>query len=549
MEKRFIVAIVLSAAVLFLWQAVFVKKPVPTPAPAVETLEKLSIPQAEPMKEAPSSETEPVAAVQEPLQPVSGEREQEIVVDTSLYRAIWSNKGAVLKSWVLKKYQDDEGGDLDLISKRSLETKIYPLFLTTDDESFDTLVNRAVYQPSMAQIELVDGETAELRLIYADDKGNSVEKIFSFSGGSYVVDVSLSVRRSGQPLEAAFVWGPSFGNLTEAELKNRLGGGTGTAFFTQNKVARINEAKVNPDKPNAFNYIQWSAYENNYFSAIFIQDFQKSSAAFIQRQSDQIVDSFLAVNRVQKVFIGPKDLEILADWGYQTKKIVKFGLFSFISEILYRGLKIIHGAIPNWGIAIILLTILVKIIFFPLTYSSTKSMAKMQEIQPKVKAIKAKYKKAKQDIAQRRKMNEETMALYKEHSINPAGGCLPLLIQIPIFWGFFRLLAVAIEFRHAPFLLWITDLSMKDPFYVTPILMGITQFISQKMTPTSADSSQQKMMLIMPVVMTFFFMNFQSGLVLYWLTNNVLQIAQQYIMNRMRQKQKRDQHGKQRKKA
>ncbi|MFH2041411.1 MAG: membrane protein insertase YidC, partial [Acidobacteriota bacterium] len=277
MEKRFLFAIVLSFVVLFLWQAVFLKKPVPTPAPAVETLEKLSIPQAEPVKEAPSSDTEPAATVQEPLQPVSGEREQEIVVDTSLYRAVWSNKGAVLKSWILKKYQDDEGGDLDLISKRSLETKIYPLFLTTDDESFDTLVNRAVYQPSMAQIELVDGETAELRLIYADDKGNSVEKIFSFSGGSYVVDVSLSVRRSGQPLEAAFVWGPSFGNLTEAELKNRLGGGTGTAFFTQNKVARINEAKVNPDKPNAFNYIQWSAYENNYFAAIFIQDFQKSS--------------------------------------------------------------------------------------------------------------------------------------------------------------------------------------------------------------------------------------------------------------------------------
>jgi len=140
------------------------------------------------------------------------------------------------------------------------------------------------------------------------------------------------------------------------------------------------------------------------------------------------------------------------------------------------------------------------------------------------------------------------MKLYKEHGVNPAGGCLPILIQLPIFWGFFRLLIVAIEFRHSPFILWISDLSVKDPYYVTPILMGITQFISQKMTPTSADPTQRKMMLIMPVVMTVFFMNFQSGLVLYWLTNNVLQIGQQFIMNRFMHKEKRESHGKRRKK-
>jgi YidC/Oxa1 family membrane protein insertase len=171
-------------------------------------------------------------------------------------------------------------------------------------------------------------------------------------------------------------------------------------------------------------------------------------------------------------------------------------------------------------------------------------MSKMQEIQPKIKALRAKYKKAKQDINQRRQMNEEMMKLYKEHGINPAGGCLPILVQIPVFWGFFRLLVVAIEFRQSPFILWIKDLSVHDPYYVTPILMGATQFISQKMTPTSADPAQAKMMLIMPVVMTFFFMNFQSGLVLYWLTNNCLQIGQQYIMNRMMAKKKRESHGK-----
>ena len=174
-------------------------------------------------------------------------------------------------------------------------------------------------------------------------------------------------------------------------------------------------------------------------------------------------------------------------------------------------------------------------------------MAKMQELQPKIKALRAKYKKAKQDIEQRRQMNEEMMKLYKEHGVNPAGGCLPLLIQLPVFWGVFRMLVVAVEFRHSPFALWITDLSVKDPYYITPILMGATQFIQQKMTPTTADPAQARMMLIMPVVMTVFFMNFQSGLILYWLTTNVLQIAQQALMNRMNAAKKRESDGKRRK--
>jgi YidC/Oxa1 family membrane protein insertase len=160
-------------------------------------------------------------------------------------------------------------------------------------------------------------------------------------------------------------------------------------------------------------------------------------------------------------------------------------------------------------------------------------MAKMADLQPKIKALRSKYKKAKTDIDERRKMNEEMMALYKQNGVNPAGGCLPLLIQLPVFWGVFRMLVVAVEFRHAPFVFWIQDLSMKDPLLITPILMGITQFISQKMTPTSADPSQAKMMLLMPFVMTIFFLNFQSGLVLYWLTTNVLQIGQQALMNKM----------------
>jgi YidC/Oxa1 family membrane protein insertase len=239
------------------------------------------------------------------------------------------------------------------------------------------------------------------------------------------------------------------------------------------------------------------------------------------------------VTEPRKAFIGPKSADALKAFGYGTKKVINFGMFGSIAEILLVAVKFFHDLVPNWGVAIIFLTIVIKILFFPLTYSSTKSMAKMADLQPKIKAIRAKYKKAKSDIGQRREMNEEMMKLYKEQGVNPAGGCLPLLIQLPVFWGVFRMLVVAVEFRHAPFALWINDLSMKDPYWVTPILMGITQFISQKMTPTSAEPSQAKMMLIMPFVMTIFFINFQSGLVLYWLTTNVLQIGQQALMNKM----------------
>jgi len=175
-------------------------------------------------------------------------------------------------------------------------------------------------------------------------------------------------------------------------------------------------------------------------------------------------------------------------------------------------------------------------------------MAKMADLQPKIKALRNKYKKSKTDIDERRKMNEEMMALYKQNGVNPAGGCLPILIQIPFFFGIFKMLQSAIEFRHSPWMLWIGDLSVKDPTYVTPILMGVTQFISQKMTPSTADPSQTKMMLLMPVIMTFFFLNFQSGLILYWLTSNVLQIGQQALMNSLMHRKKGESNGKSRKK-
>ena len=563
MEKRVLVAIVLSFLVLVLYQAVFFKKkPQPEiPAESITEIEKK--PEQRPYaKESPEIE----GTIQEKEQPreealpqiISSQAEEEITIDTSLYQATWSNRGGVLKSWKLKKHKDENKEDLELVSRLSSEVKIYPFSLRTDDSSFDSLINNSLYQPSNLELGLSGGRVGEIRFQFADERGTRVEKILTFQDGKYDFDVQIDVWKYGQKVEPHIIWGPGFSNPSPDDTKRRLaGGGSGIAVYPPRKDDRLSELKYMPAKKwqdlvssnkNVFYFIQWAAYEDNYFAALFLTPYQQASVAFLREGPEENPYFLLSVTPPQKVFIGPKEYDTLVEFGNEAKRLVRFGMFGFISEILLKASKYFHRLIPNWGLSIIIITILIKILFFPLTYTSMRSMSKMQELQPKIKAIRARYKKAKTDMAQRRRMNEEVMKLYKEQGVNPAGGCLPMLIQIPVFFGFFRLLMVAIEFRQSPFILWITDLSAKDPFYVTPILMGVTQFISQKMTPTSADPTQARMMLMMPVIFTILFISFPSGLVLYWLTNNVLQIAQQYIMNRLREKEKRKTHGKRRKK-
>jgi len=550
MEKRLLIAIVLSFVVIFAYQALFIKKVPPPTEPVQEPLPQTEQPLP---KEFPETESLPESQVETKpqekpdFQPVSESVEEKIVVDTTLFRAEWTNRGAVLKSWRLKVYTDENEEPLELVPAQAADLGIYPFALNTDDPEFNAQINTALYRTSPASLVLQDGETGTVSFRFTDENENRVEKTLVFTGGEYTFDIEIKAWKNGRAVETRLSWGPGFGNPSEEEIKRRFGSSPGVAVYAGDKVHRIEEKKYKPET-GAFNFVRWAAYEDNYFAALFLTDPQKTSTLFRREEADQTPYFTLTLNHPVRGYIGPKDIDELTEFGGDAKSLIKFGFFGFIAEILLRAIKAIHNAVPNWGFSIIILTILIKIIFFPLTYSSTKSMAKMQELQPKVKALRAKYKKAKQDIALRRKMNEEMMKLYKEHGVNPAGGCLPMLIQLPIFWGFFRMLLISIEFRQSPFMLWINDLSVKDPYYVTPILMGVTQFISQKMTPTSADPTQQRMMLIMPVVMTIFFMNFQSGLVLYWLTNNILQIGQQYIMNRFLHKKKSETHGKKRKK-
>ena len=549
-EKRLLIAIVISFLILFLYQALFVKQ---EPQQTQKDLPQEAVTKSEPVPSKTQPEVTEKKEIQEAeptkleeIKPVSGEREKKVEINTSLYSAEWSNKGAVLKKWTLREYKDEKGGPMELVSDTSKEINRYPFSLQTDNPDFDDLINKALFKTSSTQLNLSNGESKELRFTYADEQGRKVEKTFTFYDGSYEIDVQTNIWKNNQRIEPNIVWGPSFGNLSSEAKQKRFGQQVGVSVYSGGKVDRHQEEKFDEEK-NTYNFVQWAGYESQYFTVLFFTSPQETSAAFLKQEINQVPYFFLTVNHVDKVYLGPKRYDILSEMDHDAKKLIKFGLFGFISEILYKAIKIVHQAFPNWGFSIIILTIIIKILFFPLTFSSTKSMAKMQELQPKIKALRSKYKKAKKDIDQRKRLNEETMKLYKKHGVNPAGGCLPILIQLPIFWGFFRLLIVAIEFRHSPFIFWIQDLSLKDPYYITPILMGITQFINQKMTPTAGDPTQKKMMLIMPVIMTIFFMNFQSGLVLYWLTNNVLQIGQQYIMNRLMKKKKKESHVKKRK--
>jgi len=550
MEKRLIVAIVLSFLVLVGYQLLFNKpKPAsqPAAAAAVEAPVEAEVKPAEPAGAVPA--VQPPAETKPAAEAVTAGAEKTLHVETSLYDATWTNRGAVLTSWKLHKHKarlpkskDEPIEELEMVNRLSAEVGRFPFSVQAEDKAVSDVLNAALFEVAETGLSLRDGEAGELRFVFSDGQGLQAEKTYKFTGGNYEVGLNIRVWKNGQDVPFMLLWGPGIGNPTPEELKQSYGSSKGLAALSGGKVFRLDERKYRPEA-SSLNFVDWAAYEENYFAALFFLPPQKGTAALVREMKDQTPLFFVAVSRPDSAFIGPKEFDRLRALGRDAKKLISFGFFGAIAEILLVAMKFFHRFIPNWGVSIIILTIIIKILFFPLTYSSSKSMAKMAELQPKVKALRAKYKKSKTDIAQRRQMNEEMMKLYKEHGVNPAGGCLPLLIQLPVFWGVFRMLVVAVEFRHSPFVFWIKDLSVKDPLYITPILMGVTQYISQKITPSSADPTQARMMLLMPVIMTVFFMTFQSGLILYWLTTNVLQIGQQAFMNRMMSRKKSENHG------
>ena len=305
---------------------------------------------------------------------------------------------------------------------------------------------------------------------------------------------------------------------------------TGPTLYANGDLVEIKSDDLK-DQLHSYNFVDWIAYQYKYFAIGILPSkaFESITVSKIDNSIKYITDldsvSDTSFNFSSDLYFGPKDVDYLNSVGSNFQHILNFGFFSILAKPLLASIKFIYSIVGNYGFAIIAITVLIKLFFWPLTNKSYSSMKSMQKLQPEMQKIREKFKNDKE------KLNKEIMNLYKENRVNPLGGCLPMIVQIPVFFALYKVLMVSIELRQAPFIFHITDLSVKDPYYITPLIMGLTMFIQQKMSPTNLDPMQAKVMLIMPVVFTFMFLNFPSGLVLYWLVNNILTIGQQYYIN------------------
>jgi YidC/Oxa1 family membrane protein insertase len=579
--KRLILAIALSMVVIVVYQFLFMPKPppkktqpeqaaqeqvVPGKQASAETRETTAPKDSEEMTDIFSRQkeektVEPGTQVLDVKENLSAESVSDVVVDTDLFTAVFTNEGAGLKSFVLKKYLDDKKQPLELISDKVNEKfgpyKVYPFHFSpfdSKDENIDLFLDvntRKFAIEGESSVTLSPGQSREIVFKYADsEKDISVVKRFFISGSSYVIEVDMKVIKDGQVInEAPFVFGPDLeNNMTDDRVMQsplRIAGYQNEDINDQvfEKVSTEKVTKtIERGEGSLGKNFSWASYDTTYFGAIFKTrgDIDYAVVKKIEDEDKKTLFSYIIITTPEPfhMYLGPKDEQILEtvqrDYGFREPgQVVDYGwaIFGGIARVLLKGIVFIHGFVPNYGWALVIFTIFIKILLFPLTYTSSVSMAKMQALQPKLKAIKKKYKNQK-DPEQRRQMQVETMALYKQEKVNPAGGCLPMLLQMPILFAFFRLLPISINFRHEPWMLWIQDLSIKDPIYALPILMGLTQIIVSKMSPTSGDDTQKKMMYIMPVVMVVLFLNYSAGLNLYWFIANLLQIGQQHFINK-----------------
>ncbi len=489
------------------------------------------------------------------------EKKELVKVDTELFTAIFTNKGAALKSFVLKKYKDDDEKQknlLDLVSKKinTEQDELLPFHFSTFDQRN---INNELYEDANKTFYKYEKKEDRNKIIlefkFIKNKVQ-VSKTFTINKGTYVIGLDSKIVKEGKRIAAPYIFGPELGNNLRQSSSIYEAKGFDGANVEKTSFKSMKSGYVNFGKTNGYNF-NWGAFDTTYFTIAFkfdVKDRNSRISTFVSeivaKDGKKIRKAYLIATNSKMVFMGPKEERILEksgkDFGFiEINQVISYGYswFTPIAKLILKGINFIHEKVlnhGNYGWAIVIFTIFLKLLLFPLTYKSSVSMAKMQTIQPKMKALKKKYKNQK-DPAQRKAMNEELMALYKTEKVNPAGGCLPMLLQMPILFAFFTLLRNAINVRHEVWILWIKDLSMLDPYYVLPILMGLTQIILAKMSPASGDANQKKMMTyMMPVVITFFVMRLASGLTLYWFVSNLLQLGQQHYINKKIYQEKKD---------
>lgn len=537
MERRLLLAFLLMGLVLFL-TPYFYRPSRPPPKTQPPVGQQARAPEA-PVPEA----AKPPEKAQQPPVPdipgrISAEKEETFVVETDLYRVVLSNRGATVRSWVLKKYNDGAGRPLELVNAAGAVNAGYPLSVIFKNRNPAVDLNDALYVAKLSDGGLV------LDFEFSDGHVFS-RKSFRFRKARYLCDVSSEVVQNGSTLPHVLAWRGGFGDRTVPNHAARLR----SLYFdaSENKLI-VKEAKEAKEGPvSAVGNYSFAGIEDAYFAAAFLP-VTGSSSVELQTFSDMVADEQQGKdvphagagvggsgrNRLA-LFVGPKDIDILREVNPKLEQVVDFGWFGFIAKPLFLAVNWVNNRfVNNYGWSIVVVTVIINFLLLPLKYTSLKSMKKMQALQPHIAAINAKYKGIGIRDPRKAEQNQEIMELYKKHGVNPMGGCVPMLLQIPFFFAFYKVLTVAIEMRGATWL-WVTDLSQPEhlPIRILPIAMIVSQFIMQKMTPTTtADPSQQRVMMLMPLVLGFMFYGVSSGLVLYWLTGNLVGIAQQWFFNR-----------------
>ncbi len=553
MERRVFIAVLLSFAVLYGYQALFVP---PAQKTSSSTTTTTSVPAgassrpdtpassaATPLEAAPAAEGSSVEAL------VSESAPREIVVETRDAEIVLSNQGARVVHWRLKNYMDPTGSMVDLVPSDLPAIEATPFVLRVQDQAVTKRIQTALYRVTGDQQGKVDAttEAKAVEFEYQDADGLLVKKILRFEPSRNIVTLTADVRLGSSSLNPTVLWGPGLGDQGA-----RAGGGSFlTGSIVQPPQAILHRAgKVERHAPDAL--LTQSAYDgdfrfaginDHYFIAAAVKGGQARSE-FVPvtlpgaegeapRRLVSMALTFAKPPADVTFFVGPKQFDLLRSVDAELVRAIDFGMFAWLVVPLLGALKWLFGFVGNYGWSIIALTIGLNLAMFPLRHKSTVAMRKMQAIQPRMKAIQDRYTSLKITDPGRQKMNEEISQLYKKEGVNPASGCVPMLLTLPVLLAFYALLSQAIELRGAPFVGWIHDLSAADPYYVLPVLMGVTMMWQQWVTPAAMDPAQQKVMMVMPVMFTGMMLLSPSGVVLYWFVSQLWAIGQQYFTNWM----------------
>ena len=538
MEKRVVLFLVLSLAVILGYDLLLKQLGLLPQEPPSESSEtRRGDPDASPSATGggPSGNTPTAKPAVPPQQSASSNQiqpqERTVVIETDLIRVSLDARGGIISGWELKRHHTSppEEKPVQLVHQGAKFKG--PLSIATSDAAADQALRDGLYEIETDFASLDSAHPVGHATLRFQEPGSGLKvlKRLTFHQGSYLVDVALTVE--GLTGGYDVVLGTNFGIV---EWGDGFIGLIGSASLVDGAVA-----KETPDtEMERKGAVQWVALQDKYFLSVLMPE--GASAALAKKEGEKLVSAGVRMPRGTdttnlQLYAGPKEYDTLRSLNVGLEETIDFGWFIFgswsvvkaVAKPIFYVLRFINEYTHNYGVTIILLTMGIKLLFVPLQFKSYKSMKQMQMIQPKVLALQEKLKD------DRDKLNKELIKLYRDHRVNPVGGCLPMVLQMPVFVALFNILYMTIDLRQAPFVGWITDLSVQDPYYVLPIIMGATMVIQQKITPTTMDPTQAKIMLVLPVFMTFLFINFPAGLVLYWLTNNVLTIGQQVLTDRV----------------